>query len=177
MPQSELPVNLTEQSVVSELRALVHRAKSGEAAALPRLRALLGEHPEIWEQAGDLERMVVRVWTALLSSDPLTTEALRHKADKLRADLEGENPAPLESLLAGQVVSCWLEMGHAKLKTAESEGNTVSQATFNLKRAESAQRRYLAGIKTLATLRALVPEGLVPTRDLRVFEPAKEKRA
>jgi hypothetical protein len=136
---------------------------------LPRLRAILDEHPELWQHAGDLEKVVVRAWVELLAGgDPLSAEAIRRKADQLRAELEGDNPSPLERLLVGQVVSHWLEMSHAQVASANPGKATLVQAGYNLRRTESAQRRYLASIKVLATLRALVPRGLFPVDHLRL---------
>src|SRR5207302_31972 len=41
-----------ESPLVAELRDLVERANRGEAAALPRLRAVLDVHPEVWQTVG-----------------------------------------------------------------------------------------------------------------------------
>src|SRR5262247_3275403 len=45
------------------------KAKAGDVTALPRMRAILAEHPEIWQTAGDLEQVVVRSWAELLGGD------------------------------------------------------------------------------------------------------------
>ena len=44
------------QDAVREMREVAKRAKSGDAAAVPRLRELLDLHPEIWRHYGDLGR-------------------------------------------------------------------------------------------------------------------------
>jgi hypothetical protein len=164
-----------EPAVLPELRELVSQAKAGNASVLPRLRHLLDAHPQIWQHTGDLEQVVVRAWTELLAGpDPLALEALRRKAEQLRADLEGDGATPLERLLVGQVVSSWLEMSHAQVQVAEPGSTTLGQASHNLRRAESAQKRYLAAIKTLTTVRALVPRGLVPVNHLRLHDPGSK---
>jgi hypothetical protein len=104
-------------------------------------------------------------------------EVVKRKAEQLRTDLAGESPTPLEKLVVGQVVSCFMEMAHAQLKAAEPDGASPSQLAFNLRRLESAQRRYFAAIKLLATLRALVPEGLVPVNNSMKVYPAKQMLA
>jgi hypothetical protein len=53
-------------------------------------------------------------------------------------------------------------------------GSSLEQAAFKLKRAESSYRRLLAATKTLATLRALVPQGLVPAQPFRLHDPDKK---
>jgi len=165
-----------EPAVISEVRDLVNKAKHGDASVLPRLRHLLDDNPAIWEFAGDLERIVVRAWCDYLANgDPLTREAVQRKAQQLRTDLEGDHPTPLERLLVGQVVSHWLEMSHAQVAVTDAAGLTHAQAKFNLKRVESAQRRYLAGIRTLTTVRALVPRGLLPANPIRLHDPERKK--
>jgi hypothetical protein len=71
----------------------------------------------------------------------------------------------------GQVLSGWLEMTHAQIKLADPGGSTPGQAGFNLKCAENAQRRYLASMRTLATVRELLPRGLLPVNHLRLHDP------
>ena len=117
----------------------------------------------------------MRSWAELLGGDnPPSVEAVRRKAERLRAELEGEAPAPLERLLAGQVVSGWLEMSHAQIKVSDPGASTLGQAGFNLRRAESAQKRYVAAMKALATVRQLLPRGLLPVNHLRLHEPDKK---
>jgi hypothetical protein len=176
MPHGEQqPGTAPEPAVVAELRGLVQKAKAGDVSVLPRMRAILDDHPEVWQTVGDLERVVVRSWADLLGGDdPLSVEAVRRKTEQVRAELEGDAPTPLERLLAGQVVSGWLEMSHAQIKLADAGGSTLGQAGFNLRRAEQAQKRYLAAMKTLATVRELLPRGLLPVSHLRLHDPEKK---
>src|SRR6516165_9994349 len=91
--EQQQPTNAPEPAVAAELRALVQKAKAGDVTVLPRMRAILVEHPEIWQTAGDLERLVVRSWAALLGGDdPFSIEAVRRKAESLRVELEGDDP-------------------------------------------------------------------------------------
>ena len=62
----------------------------------------------------------------------------------------------------------------AELLVAQT-GGSITQAAFRLKTAESAQRRFLAATKALATLRALQPRATRPTGTLRVFDPEGRK--
>jgi hypothetical protein len=139
------------------------------------MRAILDGHPEVWQSVADLERVVVRSWAELLGGDdPFSVEAVRRKAESLRAELEGDSPTPLERLLAGQVVSGWLEMSHAQVKLADPGSSTLGQAGLNLRRAESAQKRYVMAMKTLATVRELLPRGLLPVNPLRLHDRNKK---
>lgn len=162
-------------AIIAELRDVVKKAKAGDASVLPRLRQILDHHPVIYEHIGDLEKIVVRAWSELLAGDdPLTREAVNRKADALRADLAGDQPTAIEKLLIGQVVSSWIENSHAQCLSAEPARQSLAQAAFNLKRAESSQKRLLAAIRTLTTVRALVPQGLLPLKTLRIAEPDRE---
>src|SRR4051812_27499320 len=103
MPPGEQPAKPLEPSILTELRALAQRAQRGDVSVLPRMRQILTDYPVIWQHAGDVERIVVREWTeALGDGDPLSTDAIRRKAEALRNELEGENPTPIERLLVGQ---------------------------------------------------------------------------
>jgi len=164
-----------EPAVFAELRALTRRARGGDATALPGIRAILSTHPEIWRHAADLERAVVRRWAEVLGGgDALAVEALRLAAEGLRAELEGEEPTGLEKLLVGQVVGHWLETCHAQIQAADSKGVPIAHASFGLKCAESAQKRYLASMKMLATVRQFMPRGLVPANHLQLHDQSKE---
>jgi hypothetical protein len=81
----------------------------------------------------------------------------------------------LEKLLVDEIGLCYLAQRQAQI-AASATGGSVVQAAFRLRRAESAQKRYLASMKTLANLRALVPAGLVPQNGLRIH-PESRKRA
>jgi hypothetical protein len=65
----------------------------------------------------------------------------------------------------------WLGVHLAEIQAASPAGASLGQAAFRLKRAESSQKRLLAATKTLATLRALVPQGLVPARPVSLYDP------
>lgn len=132
------------------------------------------QYPEIAEHVGDLEKILVRTRSEKLAgSDPASFEVLCRKAEKMRTELEGEDPTQIEKLLVGQIVSTWLEMTHAQIMLADAGKQLRTQATYFLHRAESVQRRYLAAMKLLTTVRALLPQGLVPVSKPRLFEPAK----
>jgi hypothetical protein len=60
---------------------------------------------------------------------------------------------------------------HAEIQAASPSSASLEQAAFRLKRAESSQKRLLVATKTLATLRALVPAGLVPARPVSLYDP------
>ena len=75
-------------------------------------------------------------------------------------ELAGENPTPLEVLLSERVASLWVlvELQEALLAAWYYKANSASSPAFVLQMArlqESAHRRYLAAIKTLAQVQKL----------------------
>ena len=164
--------NAVEPPVAAELRALAQQAQAGDAAALPRIREILDHNPEIWRHVGDLTVLVEHAWCAFLSGDdPVAAEAMRRVVGEMKADLAGEHPTRLESLLVDQVVATWLEVRHMESLLTSPARMTVKQDAGELKRLESAQRRYASAIKALAEIRTLMPMGLAPSASIRLHDP------
>ena len=151
---------------------LVGRANQGEKLAVTRLRAFLDVNPWLWRRAGDLSAAAERAWIDLVvGADAFKSESVRRRLAELKEQLRGPSPTPLESMLVDLVTASWLAVQHADIALASPAGASLGQAAFRLKRAESAQKRFLTVTKTLATLRALLPEGLVPTQPVRLYDP------
>jgi hypothetical protein len=82
--------------------------------------------------------------------------AQSRKLPLLKAELAGPDPTPLERLLADRVAACWLQLHYYEAILAQSLGNmTIAQGHYQQRRIDSAHRRYLAAIKTLALVRKL----------------------
>jgi len=157
-------------------KALVDKANRGDKQALAELRRVLDANPEIWQRAGDLAAYTEQAWIDLLSNGShLVAESVKRRLAALKADLAGECPLPLEELLTSQVTTTWLSVQHAEMEAAGPAGGSLNQAAFRLKRAESAQKRHLHAIKTLATLRALVPQGMAPIDSVRIFGEERKR--
>ncbi len=145
---------------------------SGDVHVLRRIRQLLDEHPEVWQHAGDLDRIVVRSWADLLGgNNPVSVESIKRQAEQMRTELEGDNPSALEKLLVANVIAHWLEVSHAQLSQSDPGRAPADQNAHQLKRLESAQKRYLTALKALTTARALLPRGLDPGTPLRLYDP------
>jgi hypothetical protein len=144
---------------IRELRALSEKAEGGDKGAKRELRAAVrSSAPEVIARvsniAGDYRAMLA---TTASAGDELQREGLQ--AYMLR--MAGENPTPLEALLAERIVSCWMlvELMEALTSAWFNRGsNHRVSPQFLLqmvKIQESANRRYLAAIKTLAQVRKL----------------------
>jgi hypothetical protein len=103
----------------------------------------------------------------------LARESLLRHVETLKRKLAGEHPALIEELLVSQVSMTWLAVCHAEAAAAGPQAN-VGQVALSLRRAESAQRRHMLAVKTLVSLRALVPSGLVPGNTLKLVGESRK---
>jgi hypothetical protein len=148
---------------IQELQALSERAEEGEEGARRELRRALKESaPEVIARCSDIARTYR--WIAAdtaAGQDPLEQEAIVERARRMAVEIAGENPTPLEVLLSERIASLWVltETQEALLFATYRRGqeNPVGPAYViqMCKIQESANRRYLAAIKTLAQVRKL----------------------
>jgi hypothetical protein len=142
-----------------ELRQLVERARQGDRAVLPKLREYLDGHPEVWQQFGDLSSHVRESWLDLIAGEDLfLRECVSRRAAALQADLEGDAPHPLIQLLAGRVVSAWLQVDYWEGRYAQTDTNLIKALEFLQKRMHQAHQRYLAATKALVAVKTLLLE-------------------
>jgi len=153
----------SEQPDVEDLDPMVARARAGDREVLPRLRAFLDDHFEVWQQTGDLARHTQDSWVGLIAGTDLTAgESLVRKAAALGSELAGPTASPLERLLVERVVACWLQVHYSDAAVAEITGVSLREAVFMQKRQDAAHRRYLGAIGALAMVRRLVPAAVEP---------------
>lgn len=158
-PNSVAPPTHTLPEILEEL---ADRANSGERGGLIQLRKFLDEHPEAWTTVGNLGRQAEQIWIDMIAShDQLMIESIKRQLASMKEQLAGSHPTVIEKLLIDQVACAWLALKHAEIQLPKT-GDTSKQGTLLLKRAESAQRRYLGAIKMLTTLRARLLRGLAP---------------
>jgi len=139
----------------SDLQAILRRAMSGDDFALPALRRAL-DTGELVESLGNMALLVEAALIKNAAGDNLAfKEGFGHKMAKIRAELAGPNAQPLERLLADRVALCWLSLHDVELRFAQCSDLTISLADYWQRRINSAHKRYLTAIKTLATVRKL----------------------
>ncbi len=141
-----------------KLIALVDRAQDGDKEALPVLRKVLDEEPRIArfvDLARDVERSIVK---KMSGDDVFAQEAIPRNLKAMRKEIAGENPSPLERLLAERVAVCWLELQYFEVIYAQNIGKlTITQGDHHQRRIDKAHRRYLSSIKALAQIRKMGP--------------------
>ena len=145
------------KSEAEQILALVNRANQGDTSVLPALRKVFDERPELWEENGDLARVVEAGWLKrMCGQDELFKESVSRKLRTLRKELRGPTPSPLERLLVDRIGVCWLALHYAEAIYAQTvSGMTFKQGEYYQDRIDRSQKRYLAAIKALAQLRRL----------------------
>ena len=146
---------------IRELQELADKAEGGDDGARLELRRCLREEsPDVVAGCSDSARSYRRLLAERSSGgNPLRKEAISERAGRMALELAGENPTPLEVLLSERVASLWVlvELQEALLAAWYYKAKATSP-TFVLQMArlqESAHRRYLAAIKTLAQVQKL----------------------
>lgn len=138
--------------------ALVDRAQDGDEEALPVLRKVLDEAPEvarIIDLARNVERSIIEKMTG---DDVFTQEAIPRNLKAMKKEVAGENPSPLERLLAERIAVCWLELQYFQaIYTQNLHNLSITQSDYHQRRIDKAHRRYLSSIKALAQIRKMGP--------------------
>ena len=149
------------QGRVTELKALSKKAQDGEEGARGELRRVLRRSsPTVIDRCSDtLKAYRGMLAERIAAGDPLIKEATVLRAERMALELAGENPTPLEVLLAERVASLWILVELQEALTAAfyyKGGRTPMSAALQMARLqEGAHRRYLAAIKTLAQVQKL----------------------
>jgi hypothetical protein len=143
---------------IKELQALADEAEGGDREARGRLRRELRDSaPEVIARCSDTATSYRGLLAKTASGgNKLVQDAIVERSRLVALELAGEDPTPLEVLLSERVASLWVlvELQEA-LNSAWYSGQTKGQTSpaFLLQMArlqESAHRRYLQAIKTLA---------------------------
>ncbi len=140
-----------------EILQVLERAKDGDETVTEQVREMLTICPEFaGSLGGDLAQITERLLSTAVAGDDIAfREAIKLKMEVLRQDLAGPAATPLEALLVDRIVICWLQVQMADIAQAKGEAQTITLEKFQLCRQDSANRRYLAAIRSLATIRKM----------------------
>jgi hypothetical protein len=140
-----------------DLKGLVKRADKGDAKALSELRDYLGARPDLWERLGNVAATAAEALVSTGFAPSLQREAIYRKLDDLRKELAGPSPTPLEQLCVERIVACWLQVNYSDgiYVTALKDRVGIRSLEFHQRRQESAHRRFLSAVRTLALVRRL----------------------
>ncbi|MFL5762235.1 MAG: hypothetical protein ACJ789_21250 [Thermomicrobiales bacterium] len=160
-------------AAASQATALLPLANAGNARALTELRHILDGHPELWTSVGNLAAQAeLSLLQVAAGENDVVREAISRKLSQLRRDLAGPEPFALERLLVDRVVAGWFALTYAETQYHQRLRNGLdwAESENHQRQIDRAQRRYLAAIRTLATVRRL----LVPTLQVNIAEEIKQ---
>jgi len=165
---ANLPAKPAEQREdFKALTDLVQRAQDGDDAAMPALRKYFQVPSCVDMLGGALAQQIEHSLIEKASGENvLCKEVLTRKTEIMRAELAGPNPTPLERLLVDRIVTCWLHLHLTELRLVQSTGSSIAQADYSQRAIDRCQKRYLAAIKALATIRRLA----LPVLQLNIRE-------
>ena len=169
MGQGELE---ERRSTVAKLRDLVGEAEGGDRDAALEIRKILDGAPDLaWRFVNGPGKMAESALLGEITKDGdlATKELLKHQLHSMRIEVAGEDPSPLERLLAERVVATWLEVQlFAGLYAMGMKGGTLSQDEHRQKRLDRAHRRHLSAVKTLAQIRKMGPAVQINIADKQI---------
>jgi hypothetical protein len=115
------------------------------------------QDPEQAQRLGNVAQLAqgFLIDSGIIGFHPVVKEAVRRKAEVLQAELAGQNPTPLERLLAERIVSCWLHLHHLEMHYGMHKEMSLALGTYYQHCIDRAHRRYLSAIKVLAVVRRL----------------------
>jgi hypothetical protein len=120
----------------AEIRWALDRMKNPPVSNLPHLAGLL-------------------IAQQLAPDSVVAQECMRRDIEAVSRQAAGPHPSPLESLLADAVGLSWayLQYAEATQNGLVGSGAPMDRVLLHCRRTESAQKRYLSAIKTLAQVR------------------------
>jgi hypothetical protein len=145
-------------SVLTELRALMARARGGGERALPSLRALLDAEPGVLGDFGDVAAHAQADWIQAISGrDRGLAEALERQIAALKTELVGPTPTPVERVLLRVVIVTWLNYYKAESAAAAlvRDGETEPESKRSQEALGGAHRRHLLSLKALTDYQRL----------------------
>ncbi len=153
---SELVHSATEDAGPS-FSELVTAARQGDRSAIPALRRMMQENPELAKNSGDLATQTQIHWIDLIAGqDFYRRECLLMKMADLKNELIAEtNGTVVEQMLVDQAISTWLQIYYHEDREATKPAENIKLGEYRLKKIESAFNRHMRSLSALASLRAI----------------------
>jgi hypothetical protein len=149
------------RTTVARLGDLVEKAQHGDEGATLEIREILDASPDLaWRFIKGPGRMAESALIDEITRDKdlASKELLQHQLKSMRIEVAGENPSPLERLLAERVVATWLQVQlYDAFYAFGLKSGTITQDEHRQKRLDRAHRRHLSAIRTLAQIRKMRP--------------------
>jgi hypothetical protein len=153
------------EKTVEKLRDLLRLAEQGKEDAVPKIRQILKEHPDLARQFVDVAHIAEDALIEAITKkgDLAAKELIRCQLEAMREQIAGENASPLERLLTERIVATWLQIQLFEDLYASSmfKSMTIAQGSFHQKRLDQTYRRHLSAIRALAQIRKLLKGGAI----------------
>ncbi len=158
MTKEELKIR---RDTAERLRELNDKAEKGDKKAVSEIRDILQELPELAWKFMDYAKLAEWHMVERMTNekDFASKEVLKRQLATMREEIAGENPSPLERLLAERVVATWLQVQLFEGVYASSvfKNMTIAQGNYHQKRLDQIHKRHLSAIRTLGQIRKLGP--------------------
>jgi hypothetical protein len=153
--KTDTPTVSVPPSQEAEVLKLFARARKGDDEALKQVREMIRDRN--WaDLLGDLgQECTLLLLERATRGDPVRKIAIVEKVHNLMAELLGDNPTVLETLLARRVINDWLAVCTLELETAVNKTEPLPRREYLDKAISRAHRRYLQSIRELAQVRKL----------------------
>ena len=144
------------------LTAMTQRAATGDEPASQALLQACRTVPRLWETLATLSTLAEQSWVDLLAPAGPATEITRRATEqeiaRKRREVAGEDPSPLERLLAERVALCWVAATYADAEYARRVrlGMSFREGEYFARRCEQTNRQLLKAIESLARVRRLL---------------------
>jgi hypothetical protein len=155
----------TLEAGIKRIEDLSKKAEGGDKSARAELRRAVAKcSPEVIADISHIAKRADAILIRTISAgEPAMEEALEARLRYMREEMAGPNPTPLEQILSERIVSGWLlveileALIAAQYNRESGKGTHVSPSYIiqESKILESATRRYLQAIKTLAQVRKM----------------------
>ena len=160
------------RATIARLRDLTEKAQNGDEEAALRMREILDDSPDLaWRLIKGPGKMAESAMIDQFTRDEdlASKELLKHQLDSMRMEVAGDNPSPLERLLAERVVATWVEVQlFSGLYATGMKSGTLSQDEHRQKRLDRAHQRHLSAVRTLAQIRKMGPAVQINIADKQI---------
>jgi hypothetical protein len=173
-PQVPVPKPPEPVDPIAKLQELVKLAQCGDNDALNAIRRELDANPAIWQNVGNLAAHAEQLLIGIIADgNPMVSESIEREIARLKVEMTGDNPSPLERLTIQRVVACWLHAQYVDRAILIADASGAKVAAWG-KRQEAAQRCYYAAIKSLELVRRLTPPKQTPPKPENI-KPVRQR--
>ncbi len=156
----EVKTGIKREDASKDLQHAIERAQEGDESALPIIREHLATRDDEYWRLMDYARVVQSAQVKrYIGKGLFPQEVINERIRRLRKELQGPEPNPLEDLLIERIISCWLHVNYAEDECAGAAAGDVNLdlAEYKQKRLDRAHRRYISAVKALAQIRKMGP--------------------